>query len=350
MGGLQKSGLVMVRALKQAGFSVELCLLYPGKSFYAVESDLLIYRPEKQSNNLLLKWVQVFHHVAAAIKKSDCKQVVVFGRYYGAITALGMLFNRRIRLVISERNSPHFRMKKMYESFCELAFLLRSPQLVLSQTEYASNIQQVRYPYSRVVAFPNLFETVRPISAAEGKLVSQEIVFLVAGRFNDSLKGIPVVLEAFFRVNSPLATLKIAGGQLGEDPSIDAIVECYPDAVLRVEFLGKVSNMDALYRNASVFILPSVSEGFPNALVEAMQYGLCCIATEFHAGVFEIVRHREEGIVIGAGDLGEMEDAIRRVISGDLDWKAMGEKAKRKSETFEISNRIKEIQEVFGVS
>lgn len=352
MGGLQKSGLVLVKAMQSAGFSVELCLLYPGKHFFGELDSLTIYTPPAQSKLLVVKWFQVLWHLWSSIRKSSSDQVVVFGRYYGALAGLTLLLNRKVRLIVSERNSPHFRLSSHYERFCDAVFALRSPDLVLAQTDYAAKHQKNRYPSSRLVTLYNVFDSVHGADTilAKGSSVGGDITFLVAGRFNDALKGIPTVLEAFMRLHDARGRLLIAGGKEGEDSSIDKILGANLNTSSRVEFLGKVENMHELFSMCDVFVLPSNSEGFPNVLVEAMQHGLCCITTEFHPGVFEILLDGEEGIVLPTAGVDAMENAFRKVLDGQIDVKRLGENAKKRSKQFEIVERISEIREVFGVS
>jgi len=387
MGGLQKSGLVTVRALQKAGFDVDLCLLYSGRQFFIPEDELVVYSPSKQSKNLVIKWFQVLWHVLRSVNQSKAKKVIVFGRYYGAITSLALLFNRKTQLWISERNSPHFLMSKGYETFCELAYVLRVPYGVLAQTRYAAVFQKNRYPGSNVVIFPNLFEAVHELSSSipdfeeiqaesvdtnrvefsseirgisvesepidkkihtENDLMGKKrIVFLVAGRFNDILKGIPDVLEAFLRVNDSRLTLMVAGGLRGEDKAIDEVMDRYGDSAPGIVFLGKVEDMSMVYTKADIFILPSNSEGFPNALVEAMQRGLCCITAEFHPGVFEIIDGETNGIVVPRGDVSAIESVIKKVIEGKIDIVALGKNAKETVKKFEINQRLAELREVF---
>ncbi|MFN5890315.1 MAG: glycosyltransferase, partial [Bacteroidota bacterium] len=325
MGGLQKSGLVTVRALQKVGFDVDLCLLYSGSHFFSEVGNLVVYSPANQSKNVIIKWVQVWWHVLRSVNQSKANKVIVFGRYYGATTALALLFNRKIQLWISERNSPHFRMSNLYEKFCEVVYALRAPYGVLAQTKYAAIFQKGRYPNSKVVVFPNVFESVGEVLESERDsdnvvidsfqledyTVGKDgqngeegaIVFLVAGRFNDTLKGIPDVLEAFLRTDNGKVKLLIAGGSLGEDKAVDAVIERYRDSSTDIVFLGKVEDMSLVYSRADIFILPSNSEGFPNALVEAMQRGLCCITAEFHPGVFEIIDGETNGIVVPSGNV-----------------------------------------------
>ncbi len=388
MGGLQKSGLVMVHALQKAGFDVDLCLLYSGKHFFTTVEDVVVFSPVNQRKNVIIKWFQVLWHVLRSVNRSKANKVIVFGRYYGATTALALLFNRKIQLWISERNSPDFRMSAAYERFCDVLFMLRAPFGVLAQTKYASVFQKNRYPSSKVVVFPNLFEAIQEpavsptnIFAVEAEMVDTNqvefrgeiseisdesessdkilqlendfteekkgIVFLVAGRFNDVLKGIPDVLEAFLRVNDSRLTLLVAGGKRGEDKAMDAVMDCYPDSATGIEFLGRVEDMSLVYSRADIFVLPSNSEGFPNALVEAMQRGLCCITTEFHSGVYEIIDGETNGIVVPRGDVSALVEVIHKIVAGKIDVGILGKNAEETAKKFEVNQRLIELREVF---
>jgi glycosyltransferase involved in cell wall biosynthesis len=48
----------------------------------------------------------------------------------------------------------------------------------------------------------------------------------------------------------------------------------------KLHLLGQRPDAERLLRALDVFVLPSISESFPNALIEAMATGLACIATD----------------------------------------------------------------------
>lgn len=71
----------------------------------------------------------------------------------------------------------------------------------------------------------------------------------------------------------------------------------------RVNFLGRVDN-DILPKSLNrykIFILPSLYEGMPKALIEAMACGLGCIGTDI-TGINDIINHMETGILIKLDD------------------------------------------------
>lgn len=56
-----------------------------------------------------------------------------------------------------------------------------------------------------------------------------------------------------------------------------------------IYFAGHVANPYQYMSRSDIFVFPSLYEGFPNALAEAVCLGLPCIATDFHAGAREIL-------------------------------------------------------------
>jgi glycosyltransferase involved in cell wall biosynthesis len=60
------------------------------------------------------------------------------------------------------------------------------------------------------------------------------------------------------------------------------------------------------YREASVFVLPSLADGFAMVVTEAMSRGLPVITTE-NTGAADLITHKENGFVIPADDI----DALR---------------------------------------
>ena len=96
----------------------------------------------------------------------------------------------------------------------------------------------------------------------------------------------------------------------------------------RIDFPGRVKEVDALLSRASIYILPSVVEGFPNALGEAMIAGLPVLVFDDFPS-YEIVTHDQDGIIVKNGDLQEMADQITRLMDDEDERFRLGENAKK---------------------
>ncbi len=71
--------------------------------------------------------------------------------------------------------------------------------------------------------------------------------------------------------------------------------------------------LDRYFEEADVFVFPSLSEGVPKVLLEAMARGLPVVASRV-GGVPDVVCDGESGLLVRPGDAGALGEAIRRVI------------------------------------
>jgi glycosyltransferase involved in cell wall biosynthesis len=71
--------------------------------------------------------------------------------------------------------------------------------------------------------------------------------------------------------------------------------------------------LDALYRQADVFVLPSFAEGVPGVLMEAMAMEIPCVST-WIAGVPELIRDGVDGLLVAPSDIEGLANAIERLI------------------------------------
>jgi glycosyltransferase involved in cell wall biosynthesis len=79
-----------------------------------------------------------------------------------------------------------------------------------------------------------------------------------------------------------------------------------------VHFLGARNDIPQLLREMDIFVLPSLSEGMSNALLEAMATGLPCVATSV-GGNKELVRHRHSGFLVPPASARHLAAAIARL-------------------------------------
>jgi glycosyltransferase involved in cell wall biosynthesis len=99
----------------------------------------------------------------------------------------------------------------------------------------------------------------------------------------------------------------------------------------RVRFLGFSRAIPDVLRCFDIFALPSLSEGFPNTLVEAMATGLPCVATNL-ACIPEIVEHGRHGLLVKPGDPEALASALRALVADPPLRRALGAAARARVE------------------
>ena len=155
---------------------------------------------------------------------------------------------------------------------------------------------------------------------------------LYAGRLR-TRKAVAVLVEAFATVHrrAPPARLRLAGD--GEQrPALEAQVRRLGLAGV-VVFEGAVPHhrMPELYAAADVFCLPSLYEGFPLAILEAMAAGLPVVATRV-AGNPEAVDDGVHGRLVEAEDAAALAAALLDLIEDPEGRQRMGRQARRRVE------------------
>jgi glycosyltransferase involved in cell wall biosynthesis len=130
---------------------------------------------------------------------------------------------------------------------------------------------------------------------------------LFVGSDEFARKGGPVLLEAWAEVER-----RVAGSRL----VIAGPRRPIQSRAREVQWVGRVPRQDlaAYYRSASVFVLPSLFEPLGLVLLEAMGYGLPCVASNCCA-MPELVADGRTGLLTPPGDAAALADALVRLLS-----------------------------------
>lgn len=127
--------------------------------------------------------------------------------------------------------------------------------------------------------------------------------------------------------------LLAVGPQSREDPDgalrgrLVAMGEAHPE---RFALRDYSTDIRSYYQCVDALILPSLREGLPNVVLEAMACGLPCVAARA-SGSRELIREGETGYTYAHGNAGEMGEAVRRCLSPE--GLRLGERAREMAKT-----------------
>jgi glycosyltransferase involved in cell wall biosynthesis len=116
----------------------------------------------------------------------------------------------------------------------------------------------------------------------------------------------------------------------------------------RTVFWGYRDDVKELMQRMTLFVLPSLTEAFPVALLEAMALGVPTVATEV-AGVPEIITDGETGVLVPPGDVGALSRAMDRVLSDSDLAGSLGERGRESvTSRFTKEKMLREMRAIYS--
>jgi glycosyltransferase involved in cell wall biosynthesis len=89
---------------------------------------------------------------------------------------------------------------------------------------------------------------------------------------------------------------------------------------------GQQTDMPAVYAGMDIFVLPSLNEGLPMTILEAMAASKPVVATRVGA-IPKVINHGENGLLVDPKDTDGLRDALGSLLSDPGRCQRMGEKA-----------------------
>lgn len=156
----------------------------------------------------------------------------------------------------------------------------------------------------------------------------KDMVILYVGRL-DLVKGISYLLQAAKRVIPHYKNLKFL---IVGDGSLRGEYEAFAKSFsTNVIFTGFREDVPELMNISDIFVLPSLSEGAANVVMEASASGLPVIATEV-GEVPQIVLNDKTGILVNPKDVNGLVSALKKLIHDPLLAKEMGKLGRKRME------------------
>ncbi len=313
-GGAERVAATMANMWVQQGRQVTVITLG------TVPSDVYEVRPEV--HRIGLDWMRESRHLPQALWNNrqrmralrqairQCQPDCVVS-LTDQMNILTLLATRPLRLpvVVAEHSDPRCQNLGTVREWLRRRTYRRASAIVVLTESVAQHMRGLAGP-APVHVIPNGIAA--PEGAAPLAQRAHEQLIVAMGRLSEE-KGFDLLLEAFAQVargHSPWR-LEIAGAGRLREPLEQQIGRHH--LADRARLVGWVEP-DRFLQRAAIFVLSSRYEGFPVALLEAMAQGLAVISFDCDSGPREILRHEQDGLLVPAGDVGQLAQAIDRVI------------------------------------
>lgn len=158
-------------------------------------------------------------------------------------------------------------------------------------------------------------------------------------------KGHHLLLDALAAIGPQAPELVI----VGDGPRRAALQEQADRLGLhdRVRFAGNQADVLPWLRALDVFVLPTLHEGVPQALAQAMAVGLCCVTTPV-GGIPELATDGQSAIFVRPGVVEELADALRWVAGDPALRQRLGRGARARSlQGFDHRAMLDRMEQIF---
>ncbi len=352
IGGAEKQCLVLSKALQERGVRVNVLIErlqgYPkNDKIQGVPVTRLGWGGTSVWHSITFM-VAVFWHLIRNPRRYDIIHVHLAASHAVAAALAGKLIGKKVVVLIGggkkigelavSRHSLFGRLKLLALGFLHPNFI------ILSETQ-RDELEGFGLESIAVHLMPNGVETkiYHPAKPQQRKALREALgwsglVFLYTGRFSDEKIKVDVFehfLKAWsnaFKDRNDVFFYLVGKGPLESD---------YAGLIAKwnlqhsVRLLPARTNVNELYQSADVFVLPSLTEGLSNSLLEAMASNLMILASRV-SGIMDVIEHENEGLLFDPYSAVELENCLRRILNEPKILEIMGDHAGAKALEFSI--------------
>lgn len=318
-GGIERASSLMANYFASKGETVVLLSLYDNKYVFDIDHRIehinLLY---KESKNRVLRIYHTTIALRKEIKKTNPSVILSYGEYVNVPTLLATRC-LNIPVIISDRLSPLVSLGKVYDFIKKTTY--RYADGCIAQTETSKQILSGKTKMKNIIVIPN------PVNIIEKVECEQKNQIVTVGRISPE-KGQKYLIEAFSKLKEKDWNLMIVGGYKKQ--------QCFDDVKNltiqlgvedRVTFCGRKSDFSKELSESKIFVLPSLSEGYPNALIEAMSVPMACISSDCVAGPRDAIQDGVNGLLVPVKDSDALCQAIEKLIDNEELRKEMAKNA-----------------------
>ena len=205
--------------------------------------------------------------------------------------------------------------------------------------------KQSKLPLDHLIHIPNGVDTNRfcPVSFEKKSILRDQLglpqkmkLILFVGHFSRE-KSPDILLDAWMMYVSrtfPDSGIVFIGSTNPDHYEVNAELvkdikeTSYPHINKRIFFIERTQSIEKVYKTVNIFVLPSLREGLPNSLLEAMACGLPVVSTKINGVTDWVVTDGINGLLVEPGIRDDLGKAIKRILSDAVLAESLGLQAR----------------------
>lgn len=228
-------------------------------------------------------------------------------------------------------------------------FSIRTADLAIILNREACSYVQLRYNCDshRVWYVPNGVEEQFFLSRDYSDRVAPRLLFV--GQWLDH-KGIFYLRDAFeaLALTLPDIQLTIAGCAVGPEQVKSLFRASFQDQITVIPRVER-ANMPGVYAQHDLFVFPSLVEGMPLVLLEAMAAGMPIVTTET-CGMMDVIQDDINGILVPSADAQALVEAVLRLSGGAELRRRLGRAAQETARHYTWDRIARRVEKIFSLA
>lgn len=350
-GGVERVLVNLMRGFVEQGLSVDLVLVRAEGSFLSLippEVRIVELGATRliQSIPALIRYLKENRPAALLSAMEDINVVALWSR---AISGVSTRLVVSVHSTLSREAQNSTQLKRRIAPTLARWFYPWADAVVTVSQGSADDLvhlgfsaERIRVIYNPVVT-PELFEKVtEPLNHPWFEAGSPPVILSV-GRLAKE-KDFTTLIRSFAHVQQQRRVRLIILGEGKERTHLEALVQQL-GIEEHVALPGFVSNPYAYMAKAAVFVLSSLFEGLPTALIEAMAAGTQLVSTDCESGPAEILANGRYGKLVAVGDVKGMAEAILSTLDTPLDSEVL----RQRGAEFSLEKAVAQYRQVLHV-
>ena len=328
-GGIERASTSMANHFASIGHEVVILALYQSVHFFDLHPSITFIEPNFPSGPKLYM-LKMMAYVRKEVKKIKPDTILAYGEWTNCFVGLA-LTGIKVPVFYTDRMRPNGHLPFVHRVLRRIYYPKANG--IIAQSEFAKRIISERTKATRIKVIYN------PVNAIKRVECEKKNIIVCVGRFTKE-KGHAILIDAVSKMKHSDWQLSLVGDGTLRDELEAQVARLGLQE--RVIFHGAMKDFRKELSEASIFVMPSLREGFPNALIEAMSVPLPCIATRCTEAMDEVVSDGENAILVPSDDSSALAITIDNLIDNPENQERLAHKAYSVRERLDFDKIAKE--------